>query len=435
MEDRSYDPNERKEESQDPTKRFMQKGESFIQFLLRKRESDSAESLEDEDDEESEEAGASPKKRSKLFRSVFRNLVTKQPIYTNQENTSIQTHKAESDFTPSIDVTDKLEAGDASTSTVESSAPDLLLDSERNIATPDRSPNNSLEPNTLESVAPDGDSESTRTGRPDIELSQYEEAQNVSNQPHESRQAPIAPRLERETVIERSVGNALPVVLVGAEYFARKRADRKLDQKFTSQNTELSQGLSQGDRARQELDRLVQQNRTEVESLKQKRDSLPEGTLKFNQPEVRQPVSAERQSPPMQEVSRSQEVALLAKQETAERNNRAPTVAETQERFISKSPEKPAKSIEQVQERSHEIKDEQTVATAATTIGAIIADSTAAQSLMLKQTSNQQYKNSPVLPNLADEQASKLYRHAVQTGFTLAVVIIILGLLAYLVLQ
>ncbi len=428
MEDRSYDPNDKKEESDDPTKRFMQKGESFIQYLLRKRESDMAESLEaDDDDEETEESGVSPKRRSKLFQGIFRNMVSKQPIESGTKSASIQ--GPETGFALSGS-----EARDATKPRAET-APLLVpgqAETPERVTSPAESPPDDIQAASTSPEVPTEDARRETTPPDEDEPNpRTTDGRNATvSYASEVTQSANTPRTEKETVIERSVGNALPVVLVGAEYFARKRADRKLDQKFTKQGSDLTKEVSRGESARQELNRLVEQNRTEVEALKQKRDNLPvQQAVKV--PEAPAP---ERQAPAYQERYRQTETNLQAKTEAYD-YNRQPNSPEVQAQLSRERAEKLARSLETVQERSHEIKDDHTATSTATTIGALIADSTAAQSLLLKQASSHEPNAATGLQVATEEQASKLYRQAIQSGFILAVVIIILGLLAYLVLQ
>ena len=450
MEDRSYDPNEKKEEPADPTKRFMQSSESFIQFLLRKRESDNIDSVEsddDDDEEETEGQKGSAKRRSKLFKNIFKSTVSKPTLSTSEQTgSSTGLQDQEPQLETSVADTNEPLPGP----TVERRLP-LRLDSmaiprddvevpedetllttetadtsahgnvERPRVTPDRA-----DPVDVEVAATTPiDTESIRPVAPEMPVGS-------------TREAATSPRVERETVIERSVGNALPVVLVGAEYFARKRADKKLDRKFTERTNVLKQEVSRGEKANQELDKIVRQNRTELEDLKRKREAMQ--TPKYTQanPEASREhpsVSADKLSSEQPQTAQEKEVQYIrpenmANQERAEVT--APLSAEVRASSELKEAEKGP--VERLQERSHEIKDDQPLATASS-VGSLIEQTTAAQNLRIQQASTLQAADGSSLPVIPDEYVSKQYKQAVQSGFIAAVVIIILALLAYLVIQ
>ena len=438
MEDRSYNPNGKKEEPADPTKRFMQSNESFIHFLLRKREQDAAESLEEDDDDEDEkekkDSKLNNKRFSRLFSNLFKNEVIKQSPSSGLESSSLfglgaaivasEAHSQDTEtqtanqpestvdyqLPAKLDAIDKVsETTDVPSETVETPTDELEQSQRLPVET-----QQVVIPriNTQESINP---------------------TRNEALRANSTEYAAGDHSVDKETVIEKGVGSALPIVLVGAEYFARKRADRKLDKNFTEKTTELKQELSRGAQANQELEKLVRHNRTEVEALKQKRDTLV--NPRFSEKPVdlaRERYNSSGDSKLNSEDVKESQRAYSQQEKTAmpERINNGVDQIYNRDEF--REPE--TQQSERLQELRHEVKDDQTFV-AASSLGSLIEHSAAAQNLRIKQNSTLKVPDQSNSSTLTDDQAAKQYQQAIQSGFIAAVVIIIVGILAYLVIQ
>ncbi len=233
---------------------------------------------------------------------------------------------------------------------------------------------------------------------------------------------------EKETVVERGTGMALPVVLVGAEYLARKRADRKLDTKFSEKTETLEKTVKQSDMAREQLDKLVRQNKEQLEKLKRERIPALE-----NLPALK----VEKQPKPEQ-LARTEVPKLQTRVEHAETTIQEQEVAKREQYKIMEQVANAAEHdvpVEIAFERSHEVKDDLSSPTAAASIGAIMA----AQAEEQRRTARSQtvarrnLEDVSGLPFVNKPQTPDMYQQAMKRGFWAAVCIIILGMIAYLV--
>lgn len=238
---------------------------------------------------------------------------------------------------------------------------------------------------------------------------------------------------EKEVVIERGPGMALPVVLVGAEYFARKRADKKLERTFSRKVESLEETAKQDNLVRSQLETIVKQNRDQLDSLKRERGIAVERTETARTPEARTIIERKVET---QKWERTPEV-----QSSAPKMPERMPLAERPEKIESyKIMEQVADAaehdvpVERVFERSHEVKDDKSVSLNATSIGSIMAAQAEEQKRLAKVQALQRQMGDPSqgLPIAPDTPELGMYRQAVRSGFVAGVVIIIFGLLAYL---
>ncbi len=386
MEDRRFRPED--EENSDilatPKKR---RGSDFLsQYLLRRRENldpTNGSDLESEDDEEEEEK---PKKWRRLFRGVFRSVVTppEEPRSEREHGFDPNTWFSwQSSLSPeTADAEDAISVNEIAESPHIEQTEETLVGEEQS------------------RVSSDHLREETQAFTP-------QDTEGLIHERHQSSDSVIT---EREVVIERGVGVGLPVLLVGAEYLARKSADKKISGKFSQEIKSIKQSASQGELAREQLNTIVQQNREQLEALKRDRGIIEKKTI-LKQPEQ------QKKSP----------VNTLAVEKQQE----------AQPRLVFESVASAAEHdepVERVFERSHEIKDETPVATAAASVGAIMASQKDVQTPVLKAIPNVGSK--PRLPSRLDPVAiADQYNQAIRTGFLTAVVLIIFSSIAYLMIK
>jgi hypothetical protein len=221
-------------------------------------------------------------------------------------------------------------------------------------------------------------------------------------------------------VIERGSGNALPVLLVGAEYLGRKRADRKLDKKIDATVDTLQKHTTAEVFNQQKLENLVRQNREQIEKLKVERGiASPERPRAENT--QRHPRS-EIYTPKIEEAPKS----IFAEQKQSR-----------PEQITSQKPQEALETqsrLERVIERSHEVKDDQTNP-GAVSVGSIVNNQASYRLGRPPSSSPIKIDDSQDLPVVADSPDSDAYKQAMKLGFWTAVIIIVFGLLAYLMLK
>jgi hypothetical protein len=280
-----------------------------------------------------------------------------------------------------------------------------------------------------------------RPGELSAEQVLYEQASG--HRPEQTEPSP--PTVEREVVIERGVGAALPLAAVGLEYLARKKADRKLDAKFTQTTEELNHKTDAGQQVQEELRSLIDQNKEQLASLKRER-LMATGAVNLE----RKPVTQETRIP---EAPRSLERPEFQPKTATPEASKQPEQrkAEIHERQQSLKPEMDSKRImEQVAaaaekdvpveiafERSHEVKDEPSVAHNAASVAAIIKQQAIEKQRIakLKAIQAQMGDANQGLPVIHDQASSSMYKQAIRAGFWSAVMIIILGVIAYLMIK
>lgn len=248
----------------------------------------------------------------------------------------------------------------------------------------------------------------------------------------------------KEVIIERGSGAALPVLLVGAEYIARKRADRKLEGRLNEKIKASQEQLDDTATLQQEIETVVKQNREQLDALKQAR----EGQVPVEAPPIQKIIErpsaarSERVTTPEQKIGSTERVQ--SNPEVKEQLR--PLV----ERNVTKEEVQPEKIMEQVAdaaehdipverifERSHEVKDDRTVPGAAASVGAVMNSQAVANQYQALQQVKQPVgtPGGGPLPFVSDSAARIAYKQAVKMGFWGAVMIIILGAIAYLVVK
>jgi hypothetical protein len=409
MEDRRPGPEETTDKDNETTPKKRRGGDFLSQYLLRRREQ-SGEKTED-DEEETEEK---PKKFRRFFKGLFKNVV--QP--PEQANEARPPRLGlEALFLAGPENTDR--NGD------NEDAPELAKTSERRYSSdentkadeeeaPTNQPHEYSEADITEDDQEQGDP-ARNIERPISAAPEPEYTVPIDRTLFErSQETP----LEKEVIIERGSSMALPVVLVGAEYLARKRADRKLDEKFSTKVEAVEQEAKQSKFSQQELSDLVKQNREQLETLKRERGIAPETRVS--------PVAAETMSvteKPSRRELHNQEV-MREEPEKAETYKIMEQVAEAAEHNAP---------VERVFERSHEVKDDHSTPVGAASIGAIMAAQAEQKRLaQLKASQAQMVTNDQGLPVITTASDSDMYKQAMRRGFWGAIIIIIFGLLAYL---
>jgi len=481
MEDRQYDPNEDKAPALDSEKKRKQG--NFLSQFLAKRRGLSLESKESDGDEEDEDSDEKPKKWRRKFRSFFRNNIVAPPEEENKESKKgifelfklPLTQEVSRDTPPeSIEETVaaqtehlSLEANPRSDEIVnpdrpiEERAPTVETSMDDPIAS-EKTFEGPREYMAMSETTPDTASTEPEAPAPEAELPEpetdaieqepvrtnsYEGLLTISHP--EERIASSEPSVitERETVVERGVGSALPVALVAAEYVGRKRADRKITRNFNEKTNQLQKDAEKSALMQQQLEALVRQNKEQLEALKQDRGILEKPVVAISHeqsaaksPELRPAASIEeavnrsapREKLPPTEVKRPQlraERVQLTPEENAPRPREIMTqIAQAAERNVP---------VERVFERSHEVKDDLTArAASAPSVGNVVSSRATYQtgynfSKEYQQTISQSTDNLPVYV----QSDSDMYKQAMKAGFTAAVVIIIFGVIAYLMIK
>ncbi len=247
----------------------------------------------------------------------------------------------------------------------------------------------------------------------------------VSEQPF-----PEPVRLEKETVVERRAETALPIALLGAEYLARKKADRKLRTEVAQRTDKLEENDKRNETATARLETLVRQNRERLETLKRERSHKTE-VLTTPPPALEVDRQEQRPFVPSPEVSVSKktvEQEVPPAIDKPEQQGSQRIMQEVAEAAEHNSP------VERVFERSHEVKDDKTNPAGASAVGSIIANKQLQQPV--STTSHSPVSSRPSstgdLPVIYDDPRKGLYAQAMRNGFWAAVLIIILGIIAYL---
>jgi hypothetical protein len=240
--------------------------------------------------------------------------------------------------------------------------------------------------------------------------------------------ASVAERPEKETVIERGPGMVLPVALVGLEYLGRKKADKKLESRVNQKISATTQEVNRNAALQQELETLTRQNQAQLETLKRARENevgtLLQEAVQAEKPALDRAVVPEvpRQASVEKPVAPSN-IQERAKQEEIQPEKILEQVADAAEHNIA---------VERVFERSHEVKDDQAMPGAATSVGAVMADRTGSMPYKIAQPIGAQ---PPTLLDTHKEVTAEVYRQAMKSGFWAAIAIIVLGSLAYLMIK
>lgn len=387
---------------------------SYYQRLLGRRRS-FEDLLNPSEAEESDETDTKPKKWRRFFKGLFSNVVP-PPASTIDQTTENHGFNPDAWYGWQQPATEAAEDSSldilSSTDTLSSSdQPGGVLEATEALpmTTPDIESSNVV----LDATETEVDLEPRQAPIPT-------EQELIHNLPtartFEQNQAPSA--TEREVVIERSVGGGLPLVLVAAEHIGRKRADKRIQKEIQHTAAITEQKLEAQNTAHNELAKLIQQNKEQLESLKRERGvNTVSETPQLAKAETSSPVSsAERFTPPEPEEQVDSRRVLESVADAAEHNV----------------------PVERVFERSHEVKDEPTVspgAGSAASVGAVIAAQLAAKQPTPQQSRTAVVSSDQGLPVINDTMSPDMYKQAMRSGFIGAVMLIILGLIAYLVVK
>ena len=428
MEDRWHGPEDPTNEEPETTRKKRRGSDFLSQYLLRRREQQ-GEKIE-EDDEESEEK---PKKFRRFFKGLFKNVV--EPPFGDPEPTPnrfglealfLGTQKEHESNVDSLnaDIEDKTELKpDFSVARTESTAEPYELES---------APQESSTEKEEETPQPEA-----AVHIPAAELAQEEEPVSERTygvpRPYEQvtdqtvYERPTTQPTEKEVVIERGAGMALPVVLVGAEYLARKKADRKLDAKYNEKVSRLESDANRQSLVTEQLDTLVKQNREQLAALKRDR-GIETPKVEQRPPALERPAThveqkLTEQQPLPQSVLEKQPQYTPEMPKEQDTHKIMEQVADAAEHDVP---------VERVFERSHEVKDDQSSHVGAASIGTIMSAKVADERLGGYNPPTRQLQDENGLPVIPDKVQSAMYRQAIRSGFWAAIIIIILGTIAYL---
>lgn len=277
-----------------------------------------------------------------------------------------------------------------------------------------------------------------------VEVTQVQESPNPQGElfiNHEERfdTPPMTTAPEtatKETVIERGPGMVLPVALVGLEHLGRKKADKKLEKRVNEKIAATSKEVEQSLALQQELAALRRQNSEQLEALKHARVEKPiESTQPANriveQPQPNRPERVANPEKPM--------VMPEVREQSWSSSEQQPKEEIKPERILEQIADAAEHDIpvERVFERSHEVKDDKSMPGAATSVGTLVNSHAAANQYQALQQGKQLTANIPsgTLPFVSDPVAAAAYKQAVKLGFWAAIMIIILGSIAYLVVK
>lgn len=424
MENRRNRPEDEGNKDEESTPKRRRGGDFLSQYLLRRREllDENKEQEEDQEDETDEK----PKKWRRLFSGVFKRVVA--PPEGGAEALERRRTRESTMFASTASSEQSAEVPD-----VETNIPETTDIEDVSPVESDSQEQQASEEAPEEDVQPSAQQESEVAHNiPEIPQQQRAEAPFTSERAVYERSLP-EPQ-EREVVIERGVGTALPVVLVGAEYLARRRADKRIERKFTKQVGSLEKDINQGELARRQLDTLVQQNREQLEALKRERSSVIEKSPAPVRTEAARPKIDKQPLPrPETVVNRERKPELQT-----ENKPKLEYTPEQQSRLIMEKVADAAENdvaVESAYELRHEIKDEPTVGSSASSVGAIMAAKLAEQGRASHQLASNQVNSESGLPVINDQQQADMYKKAMHAGFWAAMCIIIIGTLAYLMVK
>lgn len=388
------------------------------------------ENIEEDDDEETEEK---PKKFRRFFKGLFRNVV-QPPEKTDESGSS---HGGFESLLGSYFQSETKAEQETDGKPAEASFVPVSVNQEANVT---RQPEEELrisdevqpeqeathEPSELKTEVPDNEL-LPDAGEPVPERSYVAPLPVERSEDRMVFERAVSPPeiIEKEVVIERGTGMALPVVLVGAEYLSRKKADRKLDAKFTDRVERIEKENKKDSFITKELDTLVKQNREQLEALKRGR-GIETKPQRIQSPE---PIVARMEKPRIEQqpAPRSPEErpvqAVLERPQERETYKIMEQVAQAAERDVP---------VERVFERSHEVKDDQSMPVGAASVGSIVAARVASQSLPASQGTAHMPHAEEGLKVIPDHVQKQIYKQAMRNGFWAAIIIIILGTIAFL---
>lgn len=442
MENRRFDPEEQDDSTPEASTKKKRGGSRLSQYLsiLKGKE----------DKESTETAGEKGDEKPKRFRRLFSRLfpsVVEKPEEGSAESKDYgfdpEAWFGVTRFATRVESSDDIQPEEAAT------APTA------NEATPEQ-PVISGAAETTESPREQGEVPAASANEaivdtepviPDIQQAQPSEREFfIRNQEQiETQQAAASPpEVAKETVIERGPGMVLPVALVGLEHLGRKKADKKLEKRVDEKIAVTNKEVNRNATLQQELETLTRHNSEQLEALKRAREAR---AVEYAQPvenaAERSPVApAERiitkeqpkpspdklvQNPEVKEQVRS--VVEQQVKEEIQPERILEQIADAAEHDLP---------VERIFERSHEVKDDNAVPVGtAASVGAVMNAQAATnhyQALNQMQQPVDMPQGAPV--RFATEEATRAaYKQAAMRGFWAAVMIIILGSIAYLVIQ
>jgi hypothetical protein len=440
MENRRFDPEEQDDSTPEASNKKKRGGSRLSQYLsvLRgKEDKESSETTTEKGDEK-------PKKFRRLFSRLFPSVVEKpdgndteskdygfdpeawfgitgfgRSVESSDTNEPEQVEALTGQDTPEQSVTSDAEkTPDAPVESVEAPA----------VATPET-------PVEAEPVISEIQQATPSEGELFIRHQEQPEVPQAATTPEETTK-------EKEVVIERGPGMVLPVALVGLEHLGRKKADKKLEkrvnEKITATNTEVSRNAG----LQQELETLTRQNSEQLEALKRAREGRALEAMQAAKEAV-EPVSVAR---PERIITVEQPKVTPEKAEPAPEFKERPAVVVEKAEKGAIQPERILEQIadaaeqdlpvERIFERSHEVKDDNTVPVgAATPIGAVISSQPVVSQYQSIHQGPPPITIQNDTPVVIDEVARATYMQAVKLGFWVAIMIIILGSIAYLMVK
>lgn len=434
MENRPIGPEEQ-DDTTDSTSSKKKRGSTLSRYLsaLRGKEAPGA----DSEDASSEK----PKRAQRLFSRLFPGIV-ERPAHLSPQETTEQEHafdheawfgwvrsarQAESVAASSEETEQTLmpdvisTSAQAGLSTEQTGAADQLDQIQASEVTETQSSN----PDTV--VLTPVNREQTPT------LGVYEQTDRLAAEIGVSPQQgeiPLRTSTEAETVIERRGSNVLPIALVGAEYLARKRADRKLESRVDKKIDTASEKQQRAEALQKELEHVVSQNKQQIEQLKRARTSMEQQAPRASESKEAAPVivpaAVETRRPPQPETARIEQKPST--EEAIKPYNIAERVADAAEHDVP---------VERAFERSHEVKDDMPMTTAATSVGAVMAANIATAGItpVARGKSSSVPADSGNLPYVSDADIAAAYRQAAKRGFWSAICLIILGSIAYVMVK
>lgn len=231
--------------------------------------------------------------------------------------------------------------------------------------------------------------------------------------------------VERETIIERRGSLALPLLLTGAEYLARKADTKDIRRRQTEVNREVRVNLERTElknqRASERL-RTHQEDLTKVRAELQDTKSRLEVLRQQQDHEPRVRTQPEQSRPNAQEVYKRPNFERYVPEKPKEVLE---NIAAAAEQNIA---------VERVLERSHEVKDDESShASTAQSVGAVLAAQRATQQQAQADSSTKVHtvQQGP-LPMAPPDYGHPSYRSAMKWGFGVAVTIVVFALIAYL---
>lgn len=249
---------------------------------------------------------------------------------------------------------------------------------------------------------------------------------------------------EKEVVVERGPGMVLPVALVGLEHLGRKKADKKLEKRVKEEIASTNAEVKRGAALQQELESLARQNSEQLEALKRAREGRPVESVPTAQKtaEIAPARPPERATTTIEQPKHNIEQPKPA----SDTKEQSPLVAESRVATEEAPPQKILEQVvdaaehdipvERVFERSHEVKDDKSVPITAASVGAVVgAHAAAKQYQALQQSKHTASAQNGTTPFVNDPVAAAAYKQAIKMGFWTAVMIIILGSIAYLMVK